>query len=355
MKVGIIGLPNVGKSTLFKALTKKQVDCSNYPFCTIEPNVGIVAVPDERLDKLAEIDKPQRVVGAIIEFVDIAGLVRGAHKGEGLGNQFLSHIREVDAIIEVVRGFEDQNVIHVEGRIDPKSDIETINLELIFADMATIEKRLLTLKKQAKAGLTSQLEKHIQSLEKILNALQEGKTVRELALDDEEKNFIKELCLLTAKPIIYVLNVNEEAVRNGKYPKVDNIDTIPLCILLESEIASLPKEEQKEYLETFNLKMTGLDKLIQQSYEILNLITFFTSGPKETHAWTIKNGTKAPEAAGKIHSDFEKGFIRAEVIAFDDYVKCNGEAGAREKGLLRIEGRDYVIKDGDVCYFRFNV
>jgi len=266
MKVGIIGLPNVGKSTLFKALTKKQVDCSNYPFCTIEPNVGIVAVPDERLDKLAEIDKPQRVVGAIIEFVDIAGLVRGAHKGEGLGNQFLSHIREVDAIIEVVRGFEDPNVIHVEGRIDPKSDIETINLELIFADMATIEKRLLTLKKQAKAGLTSQLEKHIQSLEKILNALQEGKTVRELALDDEEKNFIKELCLLTAKPIIYVLNVSEEAVRKGKYPKVDNIDTIPLCILLESEIADLPREEQKEYLETFNLKMTGLDKLIRQSY-----------------------------------------------------------------------------------------
>lgn len=352
MKVGIVGLPNVGKSTMFKAITKKQVDCANYPFCTIEPNVGVVAVPDERLEALAKVSKSEKVVPAVMEFVDIAGLVAGASKGEGLGNKFLSHIREVDAIVEVVRAFENKDIVHVSGKIDPLSDIETINLELAYADLASVEKRLDTAKKQAKAGQSRELGLVISGLEKINTELAQGKPARGADLSEDELINIKDLQLLTLKPLMYVVNVDEEQLKAGyAMPGIPAELQVPLCIKLEEEMASLPPEEVKEYLETFGIPMTGLDKLIKASYDLLGLMTFLTSGEKESRAWTIRKGTKAPQAAGVIHTDFEKTFIRVEVINWKDFVEL-GEAGARDKGKLRVEGKDYVMQDGDTCHFR---
>lgn len=354
MKVGIVGLPNVGKSTLFRAITKKQVDCANYPFCTIEPNVGVVGVPDERLDALAKVSASEKIIPAVIEFVDIAGLVRGASKGEGLGNKFLSHIREVDAIIEVVRCFENGDVIHVSGKVNPKEDIEIINLELIYADMTTVEKRLDAIQREMKAGEKRETKIAETILIKVKEALGQGKLAATVSADEEEEKFLRELHLLTRKPILYVLNVDEAQLAAGfKLPDIPEESQLPISVKIEAELADLSKEEAKEYLQTIGIKETGLDRLIKASYTLLGLITYLTSGPEETRAWTIKRDTKAPQAAGVIHTDFEKGFIRVEVIDWKDFVTL-GEAGARDKGLLRTEGKEYVMRDGDVCHFRFN-
>jgi len=364
MKLGIVGLPNVGKSTLFNAITSAGAEAANYPFCTIEPNVGVVTVPDHRLDVLAEMYSPEKYTPAVIEFVDIAGLVKGASKGEGLGNKFLSHIRETDAIIEVVRCFEDENIIHVEGSVDPMRDVDIINTELIFADMETVEKRLDKARKQAKGDKSA--EKEVALLERIYSALDEGKSARAIELDEDEAAAAADYGLLSMKPIIYVANISEDLIGAADddipgyaalkaHAASENSQALTISANIEAEIAELSGDEKKAFLEDLGIEESGLDRLIKASYTLLGLISFLTAGPKEVRAWTIRNGTKAPQAAGKIHSDFERGFIRAEVIAYDDLIACGTMAAAKEKGLIRSEGKDYVMKDGDVVVFRFNV
>lgn len=364
LEVGIVGLPNVGKSTLFNAITKAGAEAANYPFCTIEPNVGVVDVPDARLNVLGEMFKSKKIVPAAMRFVDIAGLVKGASKGEGLGNKFLAHIREVDAVAQVVRCFEDGNITHVEGSIDPLRDIEIINTELCLADMETVEKRQERLVKLLKTGDKKvPVEKAV--LDKVMAGLGEAVPARRLGLTDEEKEFLTELHLLTMKPVLYVANVAEDEVANPegnehvqavmKYAAEEGAETIVVSAKMESEIAELPDDEAKEFLEMAGLEEAGLDRLIKAGFKLLGLMTYLTAGETESRAWTIKRGTKAPQAAGKIHSDFERGFIRAEIVSYDDLVACGSKAAAREKGLVRLEGKDYVMQDGDVVEFRFNV
>jgi GTP-binding protein YchF len=360
MKCGIVGLPNVGKSTLFNALTKAGIAAENYPFCTIEPNVGIVAVPDTRLEVIAEIAQPQKVVPAVVEFVDIAGLVKGASEGQGLGNQFLANIRETDAIAHVVRCFEDPNVVHVAGAIDPVSDIEVINTELALADLDSVDKQLAKYEKVAQAGGDKEAQRLVSVLKKIRTILNAGRPARAAELANEERAVLRPLFLLTMKPTMYVANIGEQGSKAllekvEAYAAREGAPVVPVSAALEAQIADMPDEDKKLFLEDMGMEEPGLSRVVRAAYKLLGLQTFFTAGPKEARAWTVRAGATAPQAAGVIHSDFERGFIRAEVASYDDYVACGGEQGAKEAGKLRLEGRDYRVRDGDVIHFRFNV
>jgi hypothetical protein len=362
LKCGIVGLPNVGKSTLFNALTKAGIAAENYPFCTIEPNVGIVEVPDPRLAQLAAVAKPEKVLPAVVEFVDIAGLVAGASKGEGLGNQFLANIRETDAITHVVRCFDDENVIHVSNKVDPLADIETINTELALADLANVEKQVHRVSKLARSGGDKEAARLLPLLEKCRVQLDQAKPVRALDLDEDDLALLKPICLITAKPTMYVANVKEGGFENNSYldavlahAKAEGAPVVSVCAAIEAEIADMSDEDKLVFLADIGMTEPGLDRVIRAGFSLLGLQTYFTAGPKEVRAWTVKVGATAPQAAGVIHTDFERGFIRAEVIALDDYVALKGEQGAKEAGKMRMEGKVYIVKDGDVMHFRFNV